>query len=52
LNAVESFLLQTLNIAQSAKDNGNHPFGALLVYRDQVIATAENSVVSDRDVTA
>ncbi|MFL5812124.1 MAG: nucleoside deaminase [Bdellovibrionia bacterium] len=48
----EPFLLQTLSIAQSAKDHGNHPFGALLVHQDRVIATAENSVVSNCDVTA
>lgn len=46
------FLSKTFELAESARQNGNHPFGALLVYRGRVILTAENLVISSHDVTA
>ncbi len=39
-------------LAHSARDKGNHPFGALLAQEDRIMLTAENRVFSDQDVTA
>jgi tRNA(Arg) A34 adenosine deaminase TadA len=39
-------------LAWSAREHGNHPFGALLVdERNQVVLEAENTVVTERDFT-
>ncbi|KTD43055.1 tRNA-specific adenosine deaminase [Legionella parisiensis] len=48
----QNFLNKTFQLAQLARQKGNHPFGALLVYRGRVILTAENLVISSHDVTA
>lgn len=41
-----------INVAQNARDHGNHPFGAILVdENNQVLLQAENSVVTGRDCT-
>lgn len=47
----EILIAKTYQLAQSAQAKGNHPFGALLVVDGEIILTAENSVVSDNDVT-
>ena len=47
----EIFVTKTYQLAQSAQEKGNHPFGALLVVDGEIVLTAENSVVSDNDVT-
>ncbi|MCB0163982.1 MAG: nucleoside deaminase [Anaerolineae bacterium] len=42
----------SIDIAQRARDNGNHPFGSLLVDEaGQVLLEAENTVTTDRDCT-
>ncbi len=46
-----SFIQQSFHLAIQAKNNGNHPFGALLVIDNQVVETAENTVNSSGDVT-
>jgi tRNA(Arg) A34 adenosine deaminase TadA len=53
LNEVDlRHLRRAIALARSARDHGNHPFGALLVSaEDQVLAEAENSVVTSRDCT-
>lgn len=39
-------------LARQARENGNHPFGALLVGMDgKVLLEAENTVVTGRDIT-
>jgi tRNA(Arg) A34 adenosine deaminase TadA len=43
---------QTIELARQARAAGNHPFGALLVLDGEVIATAQNTVTTDRDPTA
>ena len=49
----EDRLRETIMVARSAIEHGNHPFGALLAVRDgKIFLTAENSVVTDRDCTA
>jgi tRNA(Arg) A34 adenosine deaminase TadA len=47
----EFYLHQTFTLAQQAVKNGNHPFGALLVLDGEVVAEAQNTVISDNDVT-
>lgn len=47
----EKWLRQALGLAQQAREVGNHPFGALLVRRGEVAATAVNTVNTGRDVT-
>ena len=46
-----SFIQQTYQLARSAAANNNHPFGALLVYDNEIILEAENTVNSQSDVT-
>ena len=45
--------LQTaIEVAQKAREHGNHPFGAILVdENNEVLLEAENTVVSERDCT-
>ena len=46
-------LTRAIELAGSAREHGNHPFGSLLVDRNgEVVLEAENSVVTGRDVTA
>ena len=45
------FLAQAIEVARSARRNGNHPFGAILVTGDGRIIEAENSVVTANDPT-
>ncbi len=43
---------RAIALAASARSRGNHPFGALLTNeRGDVIAEAENTVVTDHDIT-
>jgi tRNA(Arg) A34 adenosine deaminase TadA len=52
-NGNRKHLRRALELAQKARDHGNHPFGALLVDGDgNVVLEAENTVRTDRDVTA
>ncbi len=53
LNEIDLELLnQTIAIAAQSRENGNHPFGALLGTRDgNVLLAAENTVVTDKDCT-
>ncbi|MFJ7911166.1 nucleoside deaminase [Kitasatospora sp. NPDC096204] len=46
-------LLTAIDLAASARAHGNHPFGALLTDPSGgVLLTAENTVLTDHDVTA
>jgi tRNA(Arg) A34 adenosine deaminase TadA len=48
----EKFIRRAIEIAQHARDHGNHPFGALLVDENgQILLEAENSVVTGKDST-
>jgi tRNA(Arg) A34 adenosine deaminase TadA len=44
-------LRRAIELSQLARDHGNHPFGALLVTGDGRVIEAENTVLTDRDVT-
>jgi tRNA(Arg) A34 adenosine deaminase TadA len=47
-----SLMRAAIAVARRARENGNHPFGALLVDEaGHVLLTAENTVVSERDCT-
>jgi tRNA(Arg) A34 adenosine deaminase TadA len=50
--AHEEFIRQAIALARQARDEGNHPFGALLVLDGHVVLTSTNSVATDRDPTA
>ena len=42
----------SISVARSAREHGNHPFGAVLVdEQGRVLLQAENTVVTGRDVT-
>lgn len=45
-------LRTAIDVAQHAREHGNHPFGAILVdENDQVLLQAENTVVTGKDCT-
>jgi tRNA(Arg) A34 adenosine deaminase TadA len=51
--ADEQLLLRTIELAQLAREHGNHPFGALLAdSAGRILLEAENTVVNERDITA
>ena len=44
-------LRRAIQVSIDARAHGNHPFGAILVIGDGRILEAENTVLTDRDVT-
>jgi tRNA(Arg) A34 adenosine deaminase TadA len=48
----EELMSVCFKLAASAREKGNHPFGALLALDDRVMLTAENSIFTNREVTA
>jgi len=54
LSEIDLFhLRRAIRLAEMTRARGNHPFGALLVGAGgELLAEAENSVVTDRDCTA
>lgn len=48
----QHYIRRSIQIAQQARNNGNHPFGALLVDPDgHVLLEAENTVITASDCT-
>jgi tRNA(Arg) A34 adenosine deaminase TadA len=47
----EALIRETLDLARRAVEKGNHPFGALLWRDGEILLSAENTVVTDRDHT-
>lgn len=46
------FIRAAIGVARKARENGNHPFGALLVDPDgNILLEAENTVVTENDCT-
>jgi tRNA(Arg) A34 adenosine deaminase TadA len=46
------FLQQAIDVSRRSKENGNHPFGAILVSSDgKVLLEAENTVNTSKDAT-
>ncbi|QLG50930.1 nucleoside deaminase [Natrinema halophilum] len=48
----ESYVRQAVDLSKAAVENGNTPFGSLLVIDDTVVRTAENTTLTDDDVAA
>lgn len=44
-------LRRAIELSVLAREHGNHPFGAVLVTADGRVLEAENTVITDRDVT-
>lgn len=51
-NETARFLRRAIALADESRATGNHPFGALLVVDDHVVAEAHNLVNTTIDVTA
>ncbi|MCJ7623730.1 MAG: nucleoside deaminase, partial [Anaerolineaceae bacterium] len=47
----KTFMKAAIQASQSAIDHGNHPFGAVLVQDGEIILTAENTVITEKDIT-
>jgi tRNA(Arg) A34 adenosine deaminase TadA len=48
----QKFIRKALEVARRARQRGNHPFGAILVGpENEILLEAENTVVTDKDVT-
>ena len=47
-----ALLTRSFVLAQEARAAGDHPFGALLVVGDEIVAEARNRVNTDHDITA
>ncbi len=53
MNTDEGFIIQAIEMAKQAKQNGDLPFGCILVNKDkEVILKAENTINSDSDCLA
>ena len=48
----EPYIRRAIELARRAAENGNTPFGSLLVVDGEVVETAENTTLTGRDVTA
>jgi len=55
MSSLPPFVLQSLqhslSLAKCAVLDGNHPFGAVLCLEGEMVAQAQNTVLTDRDVT-
>jgi tRNA(Arg) A34 adenosine deaminase TadA len=53
MNDMDTNLLKAaIDLARSAREHGNHPFGALIADADgHVLVQAENTVITERDCT-
>ncbi len=47
----ETLISDCYDLANKSVQKGNHPFGALLLVHDKVLLVAENTVVTEQDVT-
>ncbi|SIR77001.1 nucleoside deaminase [Natronorubrum thiooxidans] len=48
----EAGVRRAIDLARTAVDNGNTPFGSLLVVDGDVVRTAENTTLTDDDIAA
>jgi tRNA(Arg) A34 adenosine deaminase TadA len=51
MSSHEMFIRRANQLAFQATQKGNHPFGALLVHKNKIIAEAENTVNTEDDFT-
>jgi tRNA(Arg) A34 adenosine deaminase TadA len=49
--SAESLITECYRIARSALQKGNEPFGALLVRDGRIVLRAENTIITDGDLT-
>lgn len=49
--ADQKHLLHAIDVAARARQNGNHPFGAILITVDGQLVEGENTVVTEHDPT-
>jgi tRNA(Arg) A34 adenosine deaminase TadA len=48
----QKYIRKAIEVASRARNHGNHPFGAILVGpENQILLEAENTVVTDKDIT-
>jgi tRNA(Arg) A34 adenosine deaminase TadA len=47
----EHFIREAIQLAEMAAEHGNEPFGALLVCDGEILLTAENTILTENDVT-
>lgn len=47
----QQFIQECYRLARQTVEHGNHPFGALLVFQNEIILTAENTIYTEKDVT-
>lgn len=48
----EAYIRDAIDLARDAMDNGNTPFGSLLVLDGEVVREAENTTLTDEDISA
>ena len=48
----EQYIRETITLAEQAVENGNTPFGSLLVVDDEVVRRSRNTTRTDDDITA
>lgn len=48
----EDYIRDAISLSRSAVDNGNTPFGSLLVLDGEVIRESENTTLTDDDISA
>ncbi len=51
MTLTETYIRRANQLALQAAQKGNHPFGAVLVHGDEIVAEAENTVNTDGDFT-
>lgn len=52
MNDHHKYIRASIDAARQARENGNHPFGALLVSPDgEILLTTENTVITEKDIT-
>jgi len=52
MGTTERYIREAIELAEAAVDNGNTPFGSLLVIDDEVVKRSENTTLTDEDITA
>lgn len=48
----EAYVREAIDLARSAVEHGNTPFGSLLVLDDEVVREAENTTLTEDDISA
>ncbi len=51
MNQHDPFIRRAFALAKQSVQNGNHPFGAVLVIAEEIVLEGENTVIETKDVT-